>query len=317
MPGHGVLSGDEGTGTPEGEPVKLASFPAGGPVDDLSARGDLVIWERPGFGRASGARLRERAKGRVRNLPMQASPNYAGVELGTDAAGHSVAIYSRCAAKYSCQVYTYRFDTGAERLVPGVSQSGCDEFGAAISGGVISFGRGPRGTGLEARCRGGVYVRLPDREPKRITNRIPRDTDVNGRLVAWWTRSNDLRVARIGRRIVSRTITPEGDDAGRREFLRAVLDGSFVYFVDHVFEDPDEGVSESYSILRTTATVRPAALERYGRAVGVSFRSLPVFAVGGGDLLYSADDPSNPDDGSSLIARDASPAFRSKPVSLP
>lgn len=271
------------------------TFAARSSVHDVTARGDLVVWERKVAG---GLRLSERRGGRIRDLPPAPAYNYAGMELGTDSAGRQVLIYSRCTApRYACQLYVYRFDTERAELVSDVSKARCDEYGASISAGTISFSRGWR----TATCQGGVFLKPPGRAPLRLAGR-PGTTDVSEALVAWdvSVEPYDLRLARVERPSARRTIAPtrKGARLGRPVFLNPVLNGRFLYFVEGVADD-------RYLIARTDALKR-RGIRRYG----VSFTDVPAFTVEGGDLLYSGNTRSRRPDGRDVIARDDDPTFK-------
>lgn len=211
-------------------------------------------------------------------------------------------VYSRCAGgAYSCDIFELR--GRVENPVSGVGARGCDEFGPSVSAGAVAYGQGER----DARCGGGLYAKLPGRKAKAIAGR-PRDTAINGRLVAWETPTRELRLTRIGEGGKVRAIRARAGTT-QHELLRPSLEGPYLYFVDRVLEDPERGVSEGYFIVRTRATLQGAGFQRYGSGSGAAFPDAPSFAVSGDDLLYAGDANLNSGDGRSVITRDRRPRW--------
>jgi len=293
-----ALAGDDDGADTGSQSSSLASFAAGGAVQDLTADGDSIVWERQ---TGNTTRLTERRNGRLRDLPVPPAPNYAGTELGRDPEGQPVLVYSRCSGgPYSCDVF--QLQGRVESPVRAVGRRGCDEFGPSVSAGAISYGEGERDT----RCPGGVYVKRPGRQTSAIAGRA-RDTAINGQLVAWEIPTKELRLTRIGERGRVREIKARGTTG--HQFLRPLLKGQFLYFVDHVLEDPERGVAEGYFIARTRATLPRAGFEHYGRGNEAAFAEVPTFALSGGDLLYAGDSKSDSRDGDRVITRDGTPEW--------
>jgi hypothetical protein len=103
----------------------------------------LVIWHDGKLGRAAVA----------------PSPAQFDVDLGHDAAGRVVAVYSRCAKterfvspdfmpdpsqEHSCDIYEYDVVSRYERRLAGPSRKGTSEYWPAISGHRLVFARMPR-----------------------------------------------------------------------------------------------------------------------------------------------------------------------------
>jgi hypothetical protein len=84
--------------------------------------------------------------------------------------------------------------------------------------------------------------------------------------------------------------------AGHR-FLRPLLAGPHLYFIDHVLEDPETGAREGYFIARTRATVERAGVQHYPRRFD---QAVPFAVDSEGNLLYGL---------GAVITRDAAPRF--------
>jgi hypothetical protein len=144
-----------------------------------------VVWSSldPASGKFSLKLLRD---GRVRQLGARTRTAPFDVDLGPDAHGRVVAVYSRCRtdplagfsgtgslAAYEqgrgCHIYRYRFDTGRERRLKIPGASGTSDYRPTIWGPTVVFAR------VFAHRRGvrGAYpylysVRLPSGAPRRL-----------------------------------------------------------------------------------------------------------------------------------------------------
>jgi hypothetical protein len=144
-----------------------------------------VVWSSldPASGEFSLKLLRH---GRVRKLGLRTRKAPFDVDLGPDAHGRVVAVYSRCRTEPSagfsgtgslalyergrgCHIYRYRFDTGRERRLKISGRTGTSDYRPTIWGRTVVFAR------IFAHRRGvrGAYpylysVRLPSKTPRRL-----------------------------------------------------------------------------------------------------------------------------------------------------
>jgi hypothetical protein len=146
---------------------------------------DRVVWSS--FDPASGRYyLKVLRRGRVRKLGVRTRKAPFDVDLGPDAHGRVVAVYSRCRtealpgfnstgslAHYErargCHIYSYRFDTGRERRLKIPGEAGTSDYRPTVWGQTLVFAR------IFQHRRGirGAYpylysVRLPGGTPRRL-----------------------------------------------------------------------------------------------------------------------------------------------------
>jgi hypothetical protein len=145
-----------------------------------------VVWSS--FDPASGEySLKVSRLGRVRKLGVRTRTVPFDVDLGPDAHGRAVAVYSRCRreepvayitdngvmAHYErargCHIYRYRFDTGRERRlnVPGMGRT--SDYRPTIWGRTLVFARiFPHRRGVRGAYPFLYSMRLPDGAPQRL-----------------------------------------------------------------------------------------------------------------------------------------------------
>jgi hypothetical protein len=147
---------------------------------NLSAFGQGLVWSREA---ADGrARLVLRSFGQPADVN---APSFAGglpdPDLGQDAGGSTVVVYTRCGGTSgrNCDVYQFDFARQRESKVSGASTSSCSEFAPSIWEGTIAFGRSG-----SKRCRG-LYVKAGRGSALRLDRRIPADTDIRSGRVAY------------------------------------------------------------------------------------------------------------------------------------
>jgi hypothetical protein len=147
---------------------------------NLSAFGQGLVWSRED---ANGnSRLVLSSFGRPADVNVQAfQGGLVDPDLGQDADGTSVAVYTRCggASGQNCDVFQYDFSRQRESKVAGASSSSCSEFAPSIWQGTVAFAR--RGS---RRCRG-LYVKGPRGAALQLDRRIPADTDIRAGRVAY------------------------------------------------------------------------------------------------------------------------------------
>lgn len=148
----------------------------------VAAFGDRVVWSDsrgPGFGLVTSV-----AGGPAVPLPVARRRVPFDVDLGPDAGGRTVAVYSRCRREprggrfravvdflpdygsgRGCDVYAFDFERGRERRVRGASTREAGEYLPSIWGRRLVFAR------RTARRLELALVRLGD--PRRRTTRLP------------------------------------------------------------------------------------------------------------------------------------------------
>lgn len=111
----------------------------------ISAYGDAAIWSSSKGGEY---RLRIYAGGATKTMHVASRTIPFDADLGRDAGGRIVAVYSRCATEQSsffsatgCDVYKLDLATGKERKVRGVSTKSASEYLPTIDGDRIAFVR--------------------------------------------------------------------------------------------------------------------------------------------------------------------------------
>jgi hypothetical protein len=174
----------------------LASAPA---VADSVVTGDPTATNVTSFG-TTAAWSRRGGDGRYRLVVMGASrvPADAHVrsssvpfdpDAGPIAHGRFYVVYTRCrlpASSRGCDIYGYDVASRTERKITSVSTRESSEFAPSYYKGSIAFGR--RGS------HGGLYVASPGHRPRRISRRIPHETDLSATHVV--SNSGEVVLAR-------------------------------------------------------------------------------------------------------------------------
>jgi hypothetical protein len=122
----------------------LGSLPPGAAFAvRMSAHAGHVVWSQAvGPGRHVLMRWHD---GRVDRLPVAARAVPFDVDLGSDARGRPVAVYSRCTGETEsapvgrCDVYRLALQGGRERRVPRVSTATASEYAPAIWRGNLAY----------------------------------------------------------------------------------------------------------------------------------------------------------------------------------
>jgi hypothetical protein len=120
---------------------------SGGDVRDIGARDGRVVWIA---GPTRDARLRTASGGAAFDVPVDPLPDgRVQLSVGTDAEGHVVAAYPRCAPALSgapreCDAYLFTFtgpgEEGVETRLP-YNLRNVSEFAAAVDGNYLVLGR--------------------------------------------------------------------------------------------------------------------------------------------------------------------------------
>jgi hypothetical protein len=242
---------------------------------NVSAHHGQLVWARVA---ADGrSRLVRRIGGVNKDVPVRSKDGLFDPDTGTSRGGHQVIVYTRCAglSGVGCDVWQYNDGTRRERKVPGAASQRCSEYAPSVWIGTVAFARSGPGD-----CPGLYVVRR--RKVRRLEGRVPSQTDVRGRRVAYlYTPAGDpsrtsVRMRSIyggaSRRVVS-------GFAAEHESYRVtspVLDGSFVHWLQ------EDRVRHEFFAGRGSAA-RPARLEFTQQTFPGRVTSI---AVGDGRLYY-------------------------------
>jgi hypothetical protein len=279
------------------------SFPAA--AGHMTAGGDLLVWTpwtgpgrlMSGFGAAASP------------LPIPRA-RFASVDLGTDARGRAVLLYSACQIRRPrhCDLGLYDFATRRHRRLSGLSLPGCSERGARVSHGAIVFARdcsGSAGSHLD-----GVHLKRPGRSVRRVRGlpRAPESFDLAGDTLAFVERrvsdgpeestfrvTTEVRVLELGRRrsrLLAREQKIEAPAPSGTYVQDVRLDSGYAYWERQVFStgNPPVDVFRQQIVRRPIDASAPEAqLERAGRLYVESTGSdrLGSYAVSGDRLYYS------------------------------
>jgi hypothetical protein len=221
-------------------PMAVLAWPAGAAASDrvisadrtatnLSAFGQGLAWSRE---TADGrSRLVLRGFGAPTDVPVPSVSASFDPDLGQDASGRSVLVYTRCAglSARNCDLYEYDFERNKESKVKGASTSRCAEFAPSIWEGTIAFGRsGPRG------CNG-LYVKGERGSALRLDARVPADTDIRKGRVAYLyapdSKRTYIRVFSIKQGRSESVIAGLHSGGERTRVTNPVFAGSYIYFL--------------------------------------------------------------------------------------
>jgi hypothetical protein len=138
----------------------------------LSAYAGQVVWSEQ-ITQGVNVLMRWRA-GRVDRLPVRSRKVPFDLDLGPDARGRAVAVYSRCAGDNAwgsalpdrgCDVYQLSLTGGRERRLRRISTSRASEYAPAIWRGNIAYASAER-SGLKPRL---MLLRRGARRPRRLS----------------------------------------------------------------------------------------------------------------------------------------------------
>jgi hypothetical protein len=189
-----------------------------------------VAWARVGSDGRS--RLVHRIRNRNRDLPVRPKAGLFDPDLGTNAQGHRVIVYTRCAglSGRNCDVWQYDVADRRESKVPGASTGECSEFAPSVWIGAVAFGSSGPG-----RCSGLYIARRRTR--LRLDERVPAETDLRAHRVAYLhippgdTNRTFVRIrgARGGKsRVVVTGFAAEGESY---RVSNPILDSRYVYWL--------------------------------------------------------------------------------------
>jgi hypothetical protein len=286
-------------------------------VGDLAAGGDVLVWS-PGPFAPPGPLMAGFASASA-PLPVS-SFRLSGMDVGTDARGRTVLVYSACrGASNPCRdVYLYDFASGSERRLSSVSRRDCAEGSPQISRGVIVFTRSHCGRGFRA----GLYLKRPGKRVRRLTE-LPPPTqevlqhrgiasfDLDGRTLALvlrrvgdelpigstWRVITQVRVLRLGQRQSRRLASArklESPASIGISLGQVRLDEGFAYWTRDAFNSCSPDTPGRQDIMRRPidGSRRTAVLERESRLYAQpECDTLGTYAVTGGRLYYTFNDP--------------------------
>ena len=240
-----------------------------------SAHHGQLVWSRVGSDGRS--HLVRRVGGVNKDVPVRPKDGLFDPDTGTSRRGNQVIVYTRCAglSGVGCDIWRYNEGTRKEHKVGGASSKRCSEFAPSVWIGTIAFARSGPGN-----CPGLYIVRRG--RVKRLEGRVPSQTDIRGRRVAYlYTPAGDpsdttVRIRSIygggSRRVVS-GFAAEGESY---RVTSPVLDGRYVYWLqeDRVRHEffAGRGIASKPSRLEFTQQTFP------GRVTTI--------AVGDGSLFY-------------------------------
>jgi hypothetical protein len=137
-----------------------------------------VVWSRVGSDGRS--RLVHRVRSRNRDLPVRPKAGLFDPDVGINAEGHRVIVYTRCAglSGRNCDVWQYDVAERRESKVPGASTGACSEFAPSVWIGAVAFGSSGPG-----RCNGLYITRRRTR--LRLDERVPAETDLRAHRVTY------------------------------------------------------------------------------------------------------------------------------------
>ncbi len=242
---------------------------------NLSAFGQGLIWSRTDIDGRS--RLVLRGFGAPTDVPVAPASGQFDPDLGRDATGATVAVYTRCAgvSGSNCDIYEFNFATSRERKLPGASSSRCSEFAPSVSQGAVAFARrGPKG------CKG-LYVKGRKGTPLKLESRVPADTDFREGRVAYLQvtgKRTQIRVFTIAQGSSRDVITSLRTEGERTRVSYPTFAGSYLYWL---FEDQRR---KRFSVGRSRARAANPTL-------AFSERTLPgkpdSIALDGRELFYT------------------------------
>jgi hypothetical protein len=251
-----------------------------------SAFGQGLLWSQ-----ASGGRARLVLRGFGAPAYVPAPPRMGGLfdpDLGENAEGSVVAVYTRCAgvSGRNCDVYEWNFAQNSESKVAGASSSRCSEFAPSIWQGSVAFARTGPGD-----CAG-LFVKGPRGAALRLDSRVPADTDIREGRVAY------LHIPTPQRTVIRLFTIKEGKSRTVVSGLRAegertrvsspVFGGSYLYFLFEDVRRKEFRVGRTRTRANATIQFSNRTLPRKVDSIAVDGRNV-FYANGRG--IFQATDP--------------------------
>lgn len=295
-------------------PLAAADTSFSAAARDLAVQRDLLVWN-PWTG---PGQLMSGFGGAAAPLPIPQA-RFASIDLGTDARGRTVLVYSTCRiGPRRCHLHLYDFASRRHHRLSALSRPGCSEGSGRISRGVIAFARHCKGS--SGRRLDSLYVKRPGKPVRRLRGVPPLEVrqplglptlgsfDLAGDTLAFvehrvgdgpeestWRLTTEVRALRLGRRR-SRLLARERKLESRAPsgaYLQEVsLDSGFAYWERQVFStgDPPQEVPFRQEIVRRPidGSAPATQLERAGRLYAEPTGDrLGSYAVSGHRLYYS------------------------------
>jgi hypothetical protein len=139
-----------------------------GTARNVSALGGALVWSRKEA--KKDFRLVQMVDGEKRDAPVRGSRKPFDPDLGRDAKGRTLVVYSRCSPM--CDVFEMNLASGKERRIDAAARRRCAEISPSRWGSTLVFVR----EGGRA-CEPGLYARRGKRKPKRILRTREFETD--------------------------------------------------------------------------------------------------------------------------------------------
>jgi hypothetical protein len=294
-------------------PIATVSAPT-----SVSAHGGRLVWSAydPVARRYS---LATRFGGAISLVPVEPRSVPFDVDLGPNAAGATVAVYSRCPREpdppkraTGCDIYEFDFASSRERKLNVVSRSNSSDFAPSISGIRIAFARL-----LERRSKKrGPYLYVASTKSGRVW-RVPHGTtrgcyeSAGGRICSTFRQRNVTALDLSGRwlgfawsyqgfgegadyelwlddvvRKRGRRIARGGTGLSSNVYGSPAIDGGALFFAQACFGDftgcAHRSRFHSYEIATRSRSVAdaPTLLVGHTRSAGTTFYVRPTLAPG-------------------------------------
>ncbi len=256
-------------------------FNAGADVPDLDARADKIVFLAPAGGGKEVRRLDPVAWKAEQVAPP--APDYRGLDMGSDGAGHAVLVYSRCDEADRCDLFRDPFTD--EPVMLAASTPECNEGRPTMWNGSVLYARG-------GACPDELWLDPSGPPPPRRVAGTTGGADVNDGKVAWLA-GGVLTASLLSADGTLDSETTLEAPPGEVFHPPIVVEDEWVYFV----HNPG---SENF-IVRAQIPLDGPEIERY--APGGGAEESPHFAVTG-TTLYTTNYP-QPDGepGSRVIVR--------------
>jgi hypothetical protein len=254
---------------------------------NISAFGQGLAWSRDGTD--GKAHLVLYSFGQANDVPVQ--PLMGGAfdpDLGQNASGSTVVVYTRCAgvSGQNCDVYQYDFARKRETKVPGAATASCSEYAPSIWEGTVAFAR----SGSKS-CRG-LYVKGPKGAALRLDTRIPSDTDMRSGRVAYLltpdARRSSIRIFEIRRGRSTQVVSGLRAEGERTRVSIPVFSGNYLYWLHEDQRRNEFRVARSRGHQGSVLQFSDRKLPRKVDSIALDGRSL-FYANGRG--VFQANDP--------------------------
>jgi hypothetical protein len=255
----------------------------------VNAFGGRLVWSAYDFTLRS-YRLMTRFGGVIEALPIAGRSVPFDADLGSDALGRLVVVYSRCRAEprpqffitapnwalsRGCDLYRFDFAARRETRIAAASSRGASEYLPTVSRGQIAFARSHGRRVTSRGLRADLYVSslVGGRETRlsggtRSRGRVgrvagPVGLDLNGRRLAFtWQYSvegseggpnTEVRVVTLGGRRTLVDVQPNSDSIVSRQLTAPSLVGTSVFYALRTSGDSNGHRYRRYDLARSRA----------------------------------------------------------------